>query len=399
MTMRISTAGLHLQGLNALMNRQQELSKLQQQMTTGNKLTSASIDPAGAAQAQRIDHAVATLEHFDRNASLLGNRLSQQEESLRDAGDYMSRVRELTVQANTSTVSPEDRKVIALEIRQIREQMLAIANREDGNGRALFAGQRDGVVPFADSGGVVTYVGDDGQNRVDVAPDMSLADNEPGSAVFMRVRTGNGDLSASAAATNTGTLMLHDASITDYGAWPGQYLRLEFTAPDSYRLVRADNSVVSTGVYNPGDTISGAGLQIRLSGSPLAGDSVELQPSPNRDVFATLQGLIDTLETPVISVGERTRMHNALTASLADVAQAQEHFFAIRASGGARLSALDSSADTRDAQNISLRSTLSDLRDVDYAQAASQLSLHLTAIEAAQKTMLRIQGSSLFDKL
>jgi len=42
---------------------------------------------------------------------------------------------------------------------------------------------------------------------------------------------------------------------------------------------------------------------------------------------------------------------------------------------------------------------LSHLRDVDYAEAASRLTLQLTALEAAQKTMLRIQGHSLFDKM
>ena len=57
------------------------------------------------------------------------------------------------------------------------------------------------------------------------------------------------------------------------------------------------------------------------------------------------------------------------------------------------------SADTRAAQDESLRTTLSDLRDVDYAKAASQLSLELTAIQAAQSTMLHVQGLSLFDKL
>lgn len=399
MTMRISTAGLHMQGLNALLNRQQELAKLQQQMTTGNKLNTAAIDPAGAAHAQRLDHAVATLEHYDRNAALLENRLGQQEESLRDAGDYLSRVRELTVQANTTTMSFEDRKVIALEIRHIRDQMLAVANREDGNGRALFAGQRDGVTPFNDAGGVVTYAGDDGQNRVDVAPDLALSDNEPGSAIFMRVRTGDGEVRGSAPSTNGGSVVVQTTSIADHATWPGEYLRLEFTAPNTYQLVRADSSVVSTGAYAPGDTLSLAGLQVRLTGTPVTGDTVDLEPAPNRDVFTTLKNLVDALEAPAVTTSERTQLQNALNGSLGDIATAQEHFFTVRSAGGAKLSSLSSSADTRDAQNISLRATLAQLRDVDYAQAASELSLHLTAIEAAQKTMLRVQGSSLFDKL
>ena len=45
------------------------------------------------------------------------------------------------------------------------------------------------------------------------------------------------------------------------------------------------------------------------------------------------------------------------------------------------------------------KQTLSGLRDTDYAEASTRLSLQMTAIEAAQKTMLRVQSMSLFDKL
>jgi len=73
--------------------------------------------------------------------------------------------------------------------------------------------------------------------------------------------------------------------------------------------------------------------------------------------------------------------------------------FALRADTGARLKSLDSAEDTRGAGTISLADTLSQLRDVDYAEAATQLSLELTALEAAQRTLLRVQSLSLFDRL
>ena len=70
-----------------------------------------------------------------------------------------------------------------------------------------------------------------------------------------------------------------------------------------------------------------------------------------------------------------------------------------RAGTGTRLAALDHAADARSAGSVSLSETLSQLRDVDYAEAASKLNLQLTALDAAQKTMLRVQSLSLFDKL
>lgn len=396
--MRISTSGIYQQTLSALLTKQRELAKTQQELSTGNKLTRAANDPAGAAQAQRLDHAIASLEHFDRGSTLLGNRLRMQENALQDAGDYLARVRELTVQANTATVSPADRKLIAIEVRHIRSEMLAIANRDDGSGRHLFAGQRDGVVPFSQSGGVVAYAGDDGRNQVDVAPDLALADTDPGSEIFMRPRTGDGEIRGTAAGSNTGDAVLQSTGIADRTAWAGRSLSLVFTSPTAWEM-REGATVLSSGPYAAGDSITAAGVQVKLTGAPATGDAFNVAPAPRQDVFATLQALADALETPAAGGASSARLTNALTSGLADVAAAQDHFLSFRATTGARLASLDAAADRRAGEDVSLRETLSTFRDVDYAETISRMNLQMAAIEAAQRTMLRVQSSSLFDKL
>jgi flagellar hook-associated protein 3 FlgL len=396
--MRISTAGLYQQGLASLMRRETDAAKTQQQLTTGNRLTRAADDPAGAAQAQRLDHALGRLAQYGKSAGLLQGRLEAQEAALSDATDYLDRARELTIQANTGTVSPEDRKIIAAEIRHLRASLLDVANRGDGNGRSLFAGQRDGITPFTEAGGVVTYHGDDGRNRIDVAPEMAVADTDPGSEVFMRTLTGDGVIRGTAAASNTGTGVVQSTHVTDSGAWNGRSLRLEFTSPTDW-VVMDGATPVGGGTYTAGDSIDVGGVQTRLTGAPAAGDSFSLQPAPRQDVFATLQSLADALDAPATTPSQKASLGNALSGALSDIATAQEHFVGVRASTGARLASLDQSADDRAESGITLKATLSDLRDVDMAEAASRLSLQLTAIEAAQKTMVRVQSLSLFDKL
>lgn len=316
-----------------------------------------------------------------------------------DAGDHLARARELAIQGNTATVSAEDRRLIAIEVRHIRSELLAIANRDDGNGRRLFAGERDGVVPFTDSAGVVSYAGDDGRNLVDVAPDLALADTEPGSEIFMRPRTGDGEIRATAAAANTGTGVLQSTRVTDRTAWPAQPLRLAFTSATTWEMRDSGGAVLSTGTYAPGGTISAQGVQLQISGAPAAGDAFDIAPAPRQDVFATLKALADALEAPADDAAGRARMGNALANGLSDIATAQEHFLSIRASTGARLNSLDAASDRRADEDVSLRAALSDLRDVDYAEASTRLNLQLAAIEAAQRSMLRVQSSSLFDKL
>lgn len=399
MTLRISTAGLHAQGLQGLLMRQTQVARTQQELVTGTKLFRAADNPSAMAESQRLDHALSTLDQQGKNAGLLEHRLRSQEQALGDVGNQLTRARELAVQANSPVLSAADRKSIADELRSIRSEILSIGNREDGNGRRLFAGARDGVIPFADNGGSVSYAGDDGRNRIEVAPDLSLDDTDAGSDVFLRVRTGDGIARGLAGAGNTGSGVLQASAVTDFGAWGGKSLRVEFTAANAYRVIDAGGTVLASGTYTPNTTISAGGVQVTLTGAPAIGDTFTVERAPTRDVFATLQNLADALDAPATTAAEQARRGNALGAALSDIGTAQDHMLSLRSSTGTRLASLDSAADTRSAGEVSLSETLSGLRDVDYAEAISKLSLQITAMEAAQKTMLRMQSLSLFDRL
>jgi len=399
MTLRISTAGLHAQGLQGLLLRQAQVARSQQELVTGNKLFRAADNPSAMAESQRLDHALSTLDQHGKNAGLLEHRLRSQEQALSDVGGQLTRARELAVQANSPALSAADRSSIAAELRSIRGDILSIGNRDDGAGRRLFAGTRDGVIPFSDTGAGVGYAGGDGRNRVEVAPDLSLDDTDAGSDVFLRVRTGDGVSRAVAAAANTGSAVLQASAVTDTVAWGGRSLRVEFTAADAYRVVDAGGAVLASGAYTANTTLSAGGVQVTLTGTPATGDAFTVERAPTRDIFATLQTLADALDAPATTAAEQARRSNALGAALTDIATAQDHMLSLRANTGTRLASLDSAAETRSAGEVSLSQTLSQLRDVDYAEAISKLTQQITAMEAAQKTMLRLQSLSLFDKL
>lgn len=397
--MRISTAGMYAQGLQAMLQRQTEMVRTHEQMTTGRLFSHAGQDPAAASTAQGLDHALSTLESYTTSAGHLDRRLNLQEGALTSANDRLGRARDLIVQANTPALSNDDRKAIATELRHLRGEMISIANSNDGSGRALFAGTRDGVVPFADNAGTVVYSGNDGQNSVVVAPGLGLADADPGSALFMRVPTGDGMVRGTAATTNSGSGVLQSSSVTNHAAWNGGGVTVEFTAADSYHVLDGGGNQIAAGTWEKGQTISAGGVQLKLEGSPDIGDSFSVTRAPDADIFATLQSLADALDAPGNTAADQARRTNALNAGLGDLNSAQEHMIAARASTGSRLSALDAAAESRGATGLALKTTLSGLRDVNYAEAASQFTMQLTALEAAQQVTLRIQSLSLFNKL
>ena len=394
---RISTGMLYQQSLNSMLANQAKLAHTQQQLSTGHKLVSAKDDPVAAGLAVGLDRSLAELERYGQNANILQNRLGLQENALARVGDAMARVSELTIQASSAAMGPDGRKAISTELDAILAGLVDLANSTDGTGRYLFGGTADGNAPFAIGAGGVIYRGDQTQRRVELAPDTFVSDTLPGSEIFLRLRTGDGRVHAGALPGNAGTGLLMDYSLTDPAAFDGDTYQIRFTAADTYEVRNSANVVVGSGSFEDGESIAFAGLQIRLDGAPATGDAFEIGPAGVRDVFGTLQGLIDTLDSNPVTAAERTAMQNALQGALRDVSVASGRMIDARAAGGAQLRALDQAADLREANSITAKGTLSGLRDLDWAEAISRYNQETTALQAAQTVFTQMQSMSLFN--
>src|SRR4029453_14458429 len=131
---RISTAQAFDAPLQQLQRRQAELSEAQLQLTTGKRVNRASDDPTAAARAERALATVSKVQANQRAVDASRTLMSQTESALGDAGDLLQRARELMVAAGNAAYGSPERKSIADEVRGLREQLLAIANRDDGAG-------------------------------------------------------------------------------------------------------------------------------------------------------------------------------------------------------------------------------------------------------------------------
>src|SRR5690606_35932322 len=131
------------------------------------------------------------------------------------------------------------------------------------------------------AGGVV-YNGDQTQRRVEIGADLTVADTDPGSEVFQRIRTGNGTFTALQTPGNSGSLRLMAASFTGTAAWGGRGYPITFPEPDpigapgefAYSIVDgAGNPVVPPLLTDPpvpyvsGAAIEFSGVQITIEGT------------------------------------------------------------------------------------------------------------------------------------
>jgi flagellar hook-associated protein 3 FlgL len=84
---------------------------------------------------------------------------------------------------------------------------------------------------------------------------------------------------------------------------------------------------------------------------------------------------------------------------LGDLDNALAHVIDVRGEIGARVRALDQQEDLNADFAVHLNTTLSAVRDLDYAEALSELSQQLFGLDAAQQAFARAQNLSLFKYL
>jgi flagellar hook-associated protein 3 FlgL len=151
--------------------------------------------------------------------------------------------------------------------------------------------------------------------------------------------------------------------------------------------------------FTPGQSISFLGVSVTINGAPAANDSFSVTPAQNTDIFSMLDELARTLEGDPAIAGSEAAFQTQIGAALANLDAGLERVIGLRAEVGTRLQAIDTAADFRESEEVDLQALISDLRDVDYASAISQLNQQYTSLQAAQAAYSKIAQLSLFDFL
>jgi flagellar hook-associated protein 3 FlgL len=112
-----------------------------------------------------------------------------------------------------------------------------------------------------------------------------------------------------------------------------------------------------------------------------------------------LDELARALEGDGAIAGSEAAFQAEIGASIANIDAGLERVVSLRAEVGTRLQAIDTAADFRDSEAVDLQSLISDIRDVDYASAISQLNQQYTSLQAAQAAYSKFAQLSLFDYL
>ena len=208
----------------------------------------------------------------------------------------------------------------------------------------------------------MTYSGDQTRRELQIADQRRIADGDTGSRIFLEIPDGNGTFSALSSSANNGTVVIENTALLDPRLYDEEPYVLQFTSETTYEVIpAAGGPSVSQGIYEDGETITFQGIELRLSGEPQVGDELQIEPSKARDVFTTIDEIIEALEAPVQNETFRAIARTDLNAGLYNLDQALGRVLEVRTDIGSRPNALENQESSNEELGIQLRATLSNI--------------------------------------
>ena len=554
--MRISTSTIYNSGVYGMEQQQTALFNTQQQLSTGLRVTTPSVDPVAAARALEVGQSNSINTQYQTNQDAALSRMNLNETNLASVTTLIQNVQVQAVNAGNFSLNTNDRQAIAAQLQSLQQQLVSLANSTDGAGNYLFSGSMAGTKPFIQTASGVQYVGDQGQQSIQITSSRQIPVSLSGADIFQNIRTGNGSFATSAASANTGTGVIDPGVVTDPTKWSAAAnskdisIKFSVTGPSSnpvttYDLVdnstgnslltglasaasgpypdtytsgsaislshsavtpasgaaladasssaaAADTAAVATvagttlnasgseaytAAYNAAiaggasaadaataasaiqtaakaggttatalvtaatasSTITAAttgtvtssiatsaanaaataianaaagvagtsfagpafdyGASVTITGAPANGDTFSIKQSTNESIFTTISNLITALNSTSTGPAANAALSNQLNLIGQNLSNDLNNVLTVRAANGARINETTTAQTTSAGLGLQYQSTISNLQDLDYTKAISQLNQETTMLQAAQKSFAQVSGLSLFSYL
>ena len=412
--MRVSTLQSFNKGLNSILDNQSQVNKTQQQVSTGRRVLTPADDPIAATKILQLQQDQALREQFGKNMTGAEGRLALEETQLAGITDNLTRLKELTIKAGDGSMTITDRQAVAAEVREILGGTVDLMNAKDAGGEYLFGGFKGGTLPFQkNENGRYDYAGDEGQRFLSIATSTTVATGDNGKNLFVDVQAADNSFTTQVNPLNQGTGFINPGFVVDEEAYAEFYpedLVITFNADSAitppganYTVRQASDGRVIEGFsaqsYSEGTEIIVAGIAVKISGETKPGDEFLVDSSEKQSITDTIYRLMDGLNNLEDNVVDSATLDNLLEDTLNNLAFAQSSISQVRSEVGARLNIIENTSSLAADIDLVSKSVLSELSEVDFAEAVSRLSLQTFLLETAQQSYAKIQNLSLFNKI
>lgn len=170
-----STTAVTLRGLQGSLGRVQSL---QEQLSSGKRITRPSDDPAGTAASMQLRTAQTADDQYQRNSDTARGRLAVADSALTQLSDRVIKVRELMIASRSGALSNDGRAALSAQVDAIRTEVVSLYNSTYLD-RPVFGGSVPGVQAVDPATG--TYLGNDAALEARISSDATIRVDVKGS--------------------------------------------------------------------------------------------------------------------------------------------------------------------------------------------------------------------------
>ena len=423
--MQISSKLFNQQQVNQFSDINAELQSLQGKISSGKNILVASDDPVRSVELSGFKVVKEQIDQYIKNVDTSDSRMKNIDVNLENLTNLMVRANELMIQASSDVLGASDREAIAIEMDQLKEQALGLANQHDASGVFLFSGYKSKVQPFVkDISGKISYKGDRGVTSLSISESMIVETNLDGGSLFQNIKVGtnkpismftmfenmsNSIRTAAQAvyALEAPTSAEIEITNNNFGNWSFDITGNDGTASISSELIGDDPIDIITKINN-------ADIGVTASFSDTSGkiklvsnqeglikiENLEIEGIENAKKSPTSFITLNVTDSSGNYIGRSQTLYdtNQLTSSqLNNISETQVHIANFRGKVGARINLLERQKETLNERDIAIQKDMSRIGDADLAKLVTEMQTMMTSLQASQQAFVKISNLNLFE--
>ncbi|MBR9726757.1 flagellar hook-associated protein FlgL [Shewanella intestini] len=397
--MRVSTGQIYNQTASNILQKQSETNKVLDQLMTGKRVNTSGDDPVASIGIDNLNQRNALVDQYVKNIEYTKNRLGVTEGKISSTESLLNSMREDLQRGANGSLATNERQMVAEDMKNSLNELMSIANSQDESGHYLFGGTQVNTIPFAfDANGSAVYSGDSGVRNSVVSSDVLIAANAPGDSVFMNAPNPLGDYGVNYLPSQQGDFTVESAKISNTATHvSGQYTFnfVDNAGVTDLQVVDPTGTTTTFANYDPSTPVTVNGLEVKLDGKPVAGDSITLEPQETVSILDSMNDAIAFLEDPdAVSTPQNK---SKLAQLLNNIDSGQNQVSTARSTAGNSLKSLENLTSTHEDEKVINSSALSLLEDLDYSKAVTDYKQHELALDAVSSAFSKVGNMSLFN--
>ena len=181
--MRVTSFMLYKQFANSLSKNLSRLGTVQEQISSGKKLTKPSDDVIALRGAMAYRVSINSIQQYSRNIDEGVSMLALSESALSSTTSIINRARELALSESSDTATAETRDMTSYELQNLFNELIDIGNTKLKD-RYIFSGYLSSTKSFSttgayqgDSNNIVTYTSEGITSKINVTGDSAFSDS------------------------------------------------------------------------------------------------------------------------------------------------------------------------------------------------------------------------------